>query len=193
MPITWRVGDTVPWTVSWTAEQSFSLQDSTDFPGLVDLVQVQKPGQGTPKFAQLNITRQRLGMAGHLCHVCGRRTPRGDRWIFPVASGGLVPAGETAIRYVGNVPPMHLTCARRSRRQCPHLSNELAEPVAFPSEETTLMPRLDVVEGLEALAKTLPSGLKIVYSCFRVYGPRFTTRVERLTREHAAKSPPMVS
>ena len=193
MPLTWRVGDTVPWTVSWTAEQSFSLQDSTDFPGLVDLVQAQKPGQGTPKFAQLNITRQRLGMAAHLCHVCGRRTPRNDRWIFPVASGGLVPAGEAAIRYVGNVPPLHLACARRARLQCPHLSNELAEPVAFPSEETTLRPRLDVVEGLEELAKTLPRGLRIVYSCFRVYGPRFTSRVERLTREHAAQTRPTLS
>jgi hypothetical protein len=59
-----------------------------------------------------------------------------------------------------------------------------ADPVPFPSEETELRPRLDIVEGMEELAKTLPSNLKIIYSCFRLYGPRFTKQAEKLRQKH---------
>ena len=36
---TWRIGENVPWSVSWTGESSFTLHPSRDFPGLTDLVQ----------------------------------------------------------------------------------------------------------------------------------------------------------
>jgi hypothetical protein len=177
----WQIGRNVPWTVGWSGEQKFSLADSTDFPGLLDLRQVERPGEGTPKFAQMHVTRLRLGMVGHLCHVCGRRTLKGDRYIFPVQSGGIVPViGSATPRYVGNVPPVHLACARLAQKLCPHLVEHLGEPVPYPSEGSELRPRLDVVEGMEALAKTLPRGAKIVYSCIRLYGPRFSRQVERL-------------
>lgn len=176
----WQIGETVPWTVGWTGEQRFDLQPSTDFPGLVDLLQISRPGQGTPKFAQMHVTRHRLGMARHLCHVCGRPTPRSDRYIFPVQSGGIVPVAGTTPRYVGNVPPVHLACARRAQALCPHLQAMAGEPVAFPAEETSLRPRLDIVEGMEDLARTLPAGLKIVFTCIRLYGPCFSRQVEKL-------------
>jgi hypothetical protein len=173
------IGGNVPWAVSWSAEQNFSLRPSVDFPGLVDLVQEEKPNQGSPKFAQMHVTRHRLGMARHMCHVCGRRTPRHDRYLFPLQSGSMVPAGES-LRYVGNVPAMHLNCARRSQALCPHLIAALAAPMAYPSEESVLLPRTDIVAGMEALAATLPRGLPIVYSCYRVFGPRFSQKIARL-------------
>ncbi len=176
----WQIGGNVPWSVAWTGEQAFSLRQSEDFPGLVDLVQASNPGQGSPKFAQIHVTRHRLGMAQHYCHVCGKRTPRNDRYIFPVQSGGMVPVGGGHTRYVGNVPPVHLACARRAQALCPHLVGWFANPVAFPSEETRLMPRLDIVDGMEELATTLPRGVKTVFSCFRLYGPRFSHRIEKL-------------
>ncbi len=182
----WQIGRNVPWTVGWSGEQKFSLRDSTDFPGLVDLQQLQRPGEGTPKFAQMHVSRLRLGMAGHLCHVCGRRTLKSDRYIFPVQSGGIVPViGSPAPRYVGNVPPVHLACARQAQQLCPHLIEEYADPVPYPSEASELRPRLDVVEGMEELAKTLPRGVKIVYSCIRLYGPRFSRQVAKLRAAHA--------
>jgi hypothetical protein len=183
----WSVGENVPWTVGWTGEQKFDLQSSVDFPGLVDLQQIERQGEGTPKFAQMHVTRHRLGMARHLCHVCGRSTLRGDRYIFPVQSGGIFPVIGTTTRYVGNVPPVHLACARRSQQLCPHLIHEFADPVAYPSEENSLRPRLDVVKGMEELSKTLPRGMKIVYSCIRLYGPRFSRYVERLRAEHVSR------
>jgi len=179
-PRGWRVGETVPWSVSWTSEQSYDLQISQDFPGLVDLVQAQAPGIGTPRFAALHITRHRLGMVNNLCHVCGRPAPRGDRYIFPVESGGFATMPDETLRYAGNVPPVHLNCARRARRLCPHLSKTFAEPMPIPSEESRLVQRTDVPPGMEALAKTLPRHLKIVFSCYRLYGPRFTRQIAKL-------------
>ena len=176
----WNVGITVPWTVSWTAEESFKIRPSTDFPGRTDLLQAERPGQGLPKFAALHVNRQRLGLAGHLCHVCGRRTLVRDRYIFPMESGGFVTLGDETRRYAGTVPPLHLACAKRAQRLCPHLGHAYAQPVAYPSEESTLMPRPDVPEGMEALAKTLAPGLRVVFGCFRLFGPRFSERIARL-------------
>jgi hypothetical protein len=181
----WRIGGNVPWSVGWTGEQHFNLVESRDFPGLVDLVQVERPGEGTPKFAQMHVGRHRLGIAKHHCHVCGRRTPRNDRYIFPVQSGGIVPVIGASDRYVGNVPPVHLACARRAQQLCPHLIALFADPVPYPSEDSELRPRLDIVEGMEELAKTLPRGVKIVYSCFRLYGPRFSKYAEKLRLQHS--------
>ncbi len=178
----WRVGVNVPWTVSWTGEQHFDLQISDDFPGLIDLVQTQRPGEGLPKFAAMHVTRHRLGMAQHLCHVCGRRTLARDRYIFPIESGGFVTMPDESQRYAGNVPPVHLACARRAARLCPHLRKSFAEPVAFPNEESRLMQRTDVVPGMEKLAKSLPPGLRVVFTCYRLHGARFTSRVARMRR-----------
>jgi hypothetical protein len=176
----WIIGKNVPWSVSWSEEQTYDLRLSDDFPGLVDLVQIQKQGLGTPRFAALHITRHRLGMVQHLCHVCGKPTPRRDRYIFPRDSGGFVIMPDDSTRYAGNVPPVHLSCARRAQQLCPHLSHAYAKPVAFPSEESRLIQRTDVVPGMEAVARTLPQNLTIVFTCYRLYGPRFSRRVAQL-------------
>jgi hypothetical protein len=181
----WIQGDNVPWTVAWTGEETFDLATSLDFPGLVDLVQIDKPGLGQPKFNTLHVTRLRLGMARYLCHVCGRPTARNDRYLMPVQSGGFVTVGEDRFRYAANVPPLHLTCARRAQRVCPHLSRATIPPVAYPAEDSRLMPRRDVVEGMEALAKTLPPHLPVVFSCLRLFGPRFSRKIRLLREAHA--------
>jgi hypothetical protein len=184
--ISWIVGKNVPWSVSWTDEHSYDLQLSDDFPGLVDLVQIQRQGMGLPRFAALHITRHRMGMAQHLCHVCGKPTPRRDRYIFPKESGGFVIMPDESARYAGNVPPVHLSCARRAQQLCPHLSHAYAQPVAFPSEESRLIQRTDVVPGMEAVAKTLPPNLTVVFTCYRLYGPRFSKRITQLRQGQAA-------
>lgn len=179
----WRIGANVPWSVAWTAEQQFDLQMSDDFPGVLEVVQTEKQGEGSPQFAAQHVTRHRRGMAGHLCHVCGKFTPSRDRYIFPAQSGGFVTLSDDSIRYAGNVPPVHLRCARIGKILCPHLSHTVGDPVAYPSEASRLMPRPDVVPGMEALARTMPPNLKIVYGCYRLYGPRFTTLVKTLRKE----------
>jgi hypothetical protein len=181
----WRIGENVPWSVAWTGEQEFNLQMSQDFDGLVEVVQVQRPGDGLPSFAAQHVTRHRLGMSGHFCHVCGKPTRKQDRFIFPVQSGGFVTMPDESVRYAGNVPPVHLKCAALGQRLCPHLSHTVAEPVVYPSEPSRLLPRPDVVPGLERLAATMPPDLKIVYGCYRLYGPRFTRLVLQLREKYA--------
>jgi len=179
----WSIGKNVPWSVSWTGEQSFDLQVSNDFPGLMELVQIERPGEGSPRFAAQHVTRHRMGMTNHLCHVCGRRALKGDRYIFPVHSGGMVNV-DGQQRFAGNVPPVHRACAKRAQQLCPHLSHAFAQPMAYPSEASVLLPRTDVVLGMEELAKALPRGLKVMFTCVRVYGPRFSKHIEQLRQEH---------
>jgi hypothetical protein len=183
----WRVGESVPWSVAWSEEQSFRLQRSTLFPGMTEVTQAERPGVGRPLFAAVHVDRQRRGMAGHLCHVCGEPTPPRDRWIFPVASGGMVTMDDGSERYGGNVPPVHIACAQRAQRQCPHLRKAMARPVACPADEGRLIWRTDVVPGMEALARSLPPGLEVVFSCYRLYGEAFSRKVARLRREEVAR------
>ena len=192
----------IPWSVSWSGEQSFWLQESRDFPGMVELEQKQAPGVGEPLFAAVHVTRQRRGMVDLLCHVCGKPTPRLDRFIFPTASGGLVTMQDGSQQYGLNVPPMHRACTVRARYACPHLAKIDEPPLRCASDEGRLIHRTDVVPGMEALASTLPPGAEVVFSCYRLYGPSFTERVlaarsqwgrmarERRTRASPARSGP---
>jgi hypothetical protein len=167
----------VPWSVSWTGEQSFSLQPSRDFPGMTEVDQTQAPGVGEPHFAAIHFTRQRRGMVDLLCHVCGKPTARLDRYIFPAASGGMVTLQDGSQQYGLNVPPMHRACSIRAKNACPHLAKVNEPPLRCTSDDGRLIPRTDVAPGLEALASALPPNLGVVYSCYRLYGPDFTQKV----------------
>lgn len=186
--LAWRLRDSVPWTVSWTGEERFDFMDSQDFPGLVDLVQISRPGEGLPKFKALHVTRLRVGMARHICHVCGRPTPKNDRYLLPLQSGGFVSVEDDPFRYAANVPPLHLACTRKAQLLCPHLRKATIPPVAYPSEESQLVPRRDVVEGMEALAKTLPPNMPVVFSCCRLFGSRFSRKVLKLRQAYTEHS-----
>jgi hypothetical protein len=166
-----------PWSVAWTGEQGFRLQPSRDFPGKVELDQRQARGSGEPIFAAVHVTRQRRGMVDHICHVCGEPTPPGDRYIFPTASGGLVTLHDGSQQYGCNVPPMHRACAERARAECPHLSRIDEPPLRCTMDEGRLIERTDITPGLEAIAATLPAGVEVVLSCYRLYGAEFTEKV----------------
>jgi hypothetical protein len=178
----------VPWSVAWSGEQAFRLQPCRDFPGMVELEQKQAPGVGQPLFAAVHVTRQRRGMVDLLCHVCGKPTPRLDRFIFPAASGGLVTLQDGSQQYGLNVPPMHRACTLRARRTCPHLAKVDEPPLRCASDEGRLIHRTDVVPGMEALAKTLPSGVEVVFSCYRLYDR--TSRKRCCRRARSGSGPP---
>lgn len=166
-----------PWSAAWSGEQSFSVDPSADFPGFLELNQKQAPGTGEPLFGAMNATRLRRGIVDLLCHVCGKPTDRHDRYIFPVASGGLVTLLDGSQQYGCNVPPMHRACAVRARHACPHLSKVSEPPLRCGRDEGRLIHRTDVTPGLEAIAKTLPQGVDVVLSCYRLYGDEFTAKV----------------
>lgn len=182
-----------PWSAAWSGEQSFRIQPSTDFPGLLELDQRQAPGVGEPLFAAMHATRLRRGMIDLLCHVCGRPTDARDRYIFPVASGGLVTLHDGSQQYGCNVPPMHRACAVRASHACPHLAKVYEPPLRCTRDAGRLIHRTDVTPGLEALAKTIPPNVEVVFTCYRLYGPEFTAKVtaareawERASRERRA-------
>jgi len=166
-----------PWSVAWSGEQAFRLQPSRDFPGMVELDQKQAPGEGQPIFAMMHVARQRRAVIDHLCHVCGRSTPKHDRWIFPVASGGLVTLHDGTQQYGCNVPPIHKACTHRAGLECPHLSKLQESPLRVVGDEGRVIHRTDITPGLEALAKSLPAGVDVVFSCYRLFGPAFTRQV----------------
>ncbi|WP_459678363.1 hypothetical protein [Acidisoma sp. 7E03] len=173
----WRIGRDVPWSVAWSTEQAFRLRPSRQFPGWVDLVQQERPGFGAPKFAEMNLSRQRRAMRDHLCHVCGGRTEPQDRHLFPGATGGFVTLGAAERRYASTVPAVHGACGQQALRLCPHLGRMAARPMAYPREPSLLRPTPEVPDGMAEVARSLPSHLPVVYSLVRIYGPRFSARV----------------
>ncbi len=176
----WIIGENVPWSSAWTVEIEFHVVPSRDFPGMLDLIQKEAQGEGEPLFAAMHLMRQRRAMMQHLCHVCGKRTPPDDRWLFPLQSGGMVPMGDGTQLYGGNVPPVHLKCALNAKVLCPHLRKSQGRPVRFPKDEGRLLPRTDVTPDMEQVARSLPPGLPVIYSCYRLHGRTFTKVVERL-------------
>jgi hypothetical protein len=166
-----------PWSAAWTGEQSFRLAPSADFPGFLELDQKQARGVGEPIFGAMNATRLRRGMIDLLCHVCGKATDRHDRYIFPVASGGLITLQDGSEQYGCNVPPMHRACAVRAAHACPHLAKVREPPLRCTRDEGRLIHRTDVTPGLEALAKTLPPDVEVIFSCYRLYDSQFTAKV----------------
>lgn len=179
----WIIGENVPWSVCWTGEQSFGLARSRDFPGMTEVTQVERPGEGDPLLAMSHIVRNRRGVVRQLCHVCGNPTDHADRYVFPVATGAMITMSNGETAYGLNVPPVHLACGDRAKVLCPHLSRQYAQPVKAPLDDGRVFHRTDVTPGLEPLAKRVPAGLEVVYSCYRLYGAAFSAEVARMRAE----------
>lgn len=179
---TWTIGVDLPWVVPWSGEAEFGLRPSEAFRGMLDLVQVERPGTGTPMPSGMNLMRQRRGVAEHRCHVCGEVTPAGDRFLFPKVTGTFLKVrGRT--RYATHLPPTHAACAARAQSLCPHLRSAFARPVAFPHDVGVLAPERSVPESLQHLASSLPTGSPVAFSYYRVFGEGFTRVVQRLRAE----------
>ncbi|MDB5482380.1 MAG: hypothetical protein JWO83_3433 [Caulobacteraceae bacterium] len=177
---TWRIGDNVAWSSAWSAETGFALRASADFPGMLEVSQVDRQGQGEPLFAAVHVDRQRRGIVDGRCHVCGVRTDMGDRWMCPVASGGFVTLHDGRRGFGCNVPPLHGACAGLAAARCPHLGRLVEAPTPWPDEEGRVIQRTDVPPGMEALAATLPRDREIIYSCYRLFSPDVADRIAAL-------------
>ena len=79
-------------------------------------------------------------------------------------------------QYGCNVPPIHHACAARALEACPHLSKLVDRPLRC-TDAGRVIHRTDVTPGLEALARTLPPNVEVVFSCYRLYGVDFTRQV----------------
>lgn len=177
----WRIGETVPWTAAWTGEGHYDVAPSSYFPGRAELIQISKPGDGVPVFDGMHVMRQRQVVVERLCQVCGKPTPKHDRYLFPTITGEFLTYKNGAIRYASHMPPTHLACARKAQLMCPHLRMTSARPVRWPDKveeigcETTAPPKMQALA-----AKHLPAGMKVIYSYFQFHTAAFTRLVERL-------------
>lgn len=182
-PPVWNIGVNVPWVIAWSEENQFRMAPSESFPGRVEIIQKNRPGRGTPQFSGMHVMRQRAGVVGKLCHVCGRPTPPEDRYLFPVPTGVFVTAADGSSRYASHLPPVHLGCAGRAQELCPHLNFTRSQPVLFPAEATEIQCETNAPPGMHELAAALAPGVKPIFSYFRVYGPGFSRLVSDLRAE----------
>nr|QQZ49687.1 hypothetical protein JKL49_22945 [Phenylobacterium glaciei] len=141
----------------------------------------------------MNATRLRRGMVDLLCHVCGRPTVRQDRYIFPVASGGLVTLLDGSQQYGCNVPPMHRACALRASHACPHLGKVSEAPCAAPATRAGSFTAPTSRRGWRGRPPAA-QGVDVVLSCYRLYGDEFTAKVlaareswEKVTMDRRAR------
>ena len=182
----WIIGQTVPWVAPWTGEADFGLAESVDFPGRTELIQAVQPGEGRPVMDGMHVIRQRQGVTLHLCHVCGRPTPRHDRHLFPVSTGYFTPMKDGSTRYASHLPPVHLACARRAQIACPHLSRTYEQPEPFPEKAGIIACETNAPPLMRDLAASLPPGLKVVFSYVRIHTASFSRRVEKMRARAAA-------
>ena len=186
-PSIYRIGENVPWVSPWSEEGSFSLALSERFADKLEVVQAVAPGVGTPSLRGMHLLRQRQGVADHLCHVCGKPTPPGDRFLFPVVTGNfLAPSAGGERRYASPMPPTHMACAQRAQKLCPHLKLSFAHPVRFPSDPGKLKYELRPPRGMEAVGANMPVE-EAIFSYYRVHTPGFSRLVERLRAQAAAE------
>jgi hypothetical protein len=176
----WRIGETVPWVAPWSGESEFELAPSSSFPGRMELMQISRPGVGAPVLDGMHVVRQREGLVRRLCHVCGRPTARNDRWLFPTVTGHFTPLSDGSLRYASHLPPAHLACARRAQQLCPHLRAAGAQPVRFPDKPGEIACETNAPPKMAGIARTLPPGLKVIFSYYRVYEADFSRQVMRL-------------
>jgi hypothetical protein len=189
----WRIGETVPWVAPWTGEGEFELAPSSNFPGRMELVQISCPGAGVPVLDGMHVMRQREGLVRHLCHVCGRPTPRHDRWLFPTVTGHFTPMKDGSLRYASHLPPTHLACARRAQLLCPHLRAAAAQPLRFPDKPGEIACETNAPPKMAEVARSLPPGIKVIFSYYRVHTAAFSRQVTRVRASEPAPPPASVS
>jgi hypothetical protein len=175
----WRIGETVPWTAPWSAEDEFELAPSPNFPGRMELIQISRPGEGAPVLDGMHVMRQREGLVRHLCHLCGRPTARHDRWLFPTVTGHFTPYKDGSLRYASHLPPIHLDCARRAQELCPHLRLTDAQPIRFPEKTGELACETNAPPKMAHVARSLPPGVKVIFSYYRLHTAAFSRLVMR--------------
>lgn len=116
----------VPWTASWSAEESFSLGPCRSAPHLGPaILQAEAQGQGRPLFAKPHAIRQREVIAQGLCDLCGRSLEARTKVSLSHASVRLDGARGPCVMQVE--PLLHRECAAISARTCPALRRDLRD------------------------------------------------------------------
>lgn len=114
----------VPWTVSWSGEDRFSLERCRWAEGRIAICQNEAPGQGKPQFAKPHMGRQRQAMVELRCDLCGRHLAAATKVSLSSPRLTIV-SGHGAIPLQVE-PLLHRGCARRALDLCPELRRRRA-------------------------------------------------------------------
>lgn len=112
----------VPYTVAWSAEESFFF-DRCPYFGRPAICQAVAPGQGQPRFGKPHLQRQRRAIALGLCDLCAR--PLKGRTRVSLSHARPVVHGAEGPAILQVEPLLHRECALRSIRFCPSLRRDI--------------------------------------------------------------------
>ena len=114
----------VPYTVSWTGEERFSVGPCRHADGRAAICQAVAPGEGKPKFGAPHSQRQREAIANDLCDLCGKPLRNRTKvWLSHAAPRGNA---ATAWDILQVEPLLHRECAARCTHFCPSLRRDIA-------------------------------------------------------------------
>lgn len=111
----------VPYTASWTAEESFYL-DRCPYFGRMAIMQRVEPGAGKPLFGKPHACRQRETIARGLCDLC--RRPLKVRTKVSLSHARPQPHSAKGWEILQVEPMLHRECALISMRHCPSLRRD---------------------------------------------------------------------
>ena len=120
-----RFGNTpVPYTVSWTGEESFFLAPCPFFPtGMPALSQAVAVGSGQPLFGKPHSRRQREAIARGLCDLCGKSLKASTK--VSLSHARPQPHGAEGWAILQVEPMLHRACAADCVRFCPSLRRDI--------------------------------------------------------------------
>ena len=118
-----RFGATaIPWTVSWSAEETFSLGKCHVFHKRA-IMQISDPGVGKPLFGKPHSNRQREAIGRCLCDLCGRSIKLATK--VSLSHARPQPHGALGWAILQVEPMLHRECAAESCRWCPSLKRDI--------------------------------------------------------------------
>lgn len=112
----------VPWTASWSEEESFFLA-RCPYAGRLALCQPERPGEGRPMFGKPHSIRQRKAIALGLCDLCAR--PLAGRTKVSLSHAKIYGHGAEGPAILQVEPMLHRECALVSMRHCPSLRRDI--------------------------------------------------------------------
>ncbi len=119
-----RFGNTtVPWTVSWSGEESFSVAPCRFADNRAAICQATAIGVGKPQFGKPHWERQRQAMAQSLCDLCGKPLKLATK--VSLSHARPVAHGAQGLAILQVEPLLHRECAAESCKWCPSLKRDI--------------------------------------------------------------------
>lgn len=115
----------VPYTASWSEEETFHLARCPHADGRIAICQTVAPGRGKPLFGKPHAQRQREVIARGLCDLCAR--PLKVATKVSLSHARVQPHGAEGPAVLQVEPLLHKACAVASMQFCPALRRDVRE------------------------------------------------------------------